>query len=286
VQPSSIYEDLRRAVDEKASSFLRSLVVILNAAGEGLRLKPFTDDLPKALIPVGREKRPIIYWTMLPLLLSGISTFVIGVRYRGGLIKERLGHGEGLSEEVGREVRIEYIEEPGPLGRAGCVKYGLETGLISASNPTLIMNASDILKIDVEHLAKHYLWHRANYGFEVIQVYTSGYQVQYGIARLHPTTGRVLSFVEKPFKEEPANIACYCLQERLSDFLRIERIPTNPEDDLVYRWMEEGILGSYVLPRENVLSFKFVKDIERIESLDLREFLSNEPVRAWGPGPA
>ncbi len=273
MERNSIYDELRSTIQEKASSFLHGLVVILNAAGEGLRLKPYTEDVPKALIPVGKQKRPVIYWTMLPLLRSGISNFVIGIRYHGNLIKEKFGQGEELSDEYGREIKIDYIEEPEPLGRAGCIKYGLETGLISPSNPTLLMNASDILKIDVGHMAKHYLWQRANYGFEILQVYTSGYQVPFGIGHLHPTTGRVISFVEKPFKEEPTNIACYCLQERLSDFLGITKIPTNPEDELVYKWSEEGVLGSYVLPKENVLSIKFARDIQRIDSMDLEKFL-------------
>lgn len=271
---TTIYEELKRTIDQKAERFIRELTAIVNAAGEGMRLKPFTDDVPKALIQVGKVRKPIIYWAILPLLLGGISKFTFGIRYRGELIKEEFGSGEDLSEQFGREIKVDYIEEPEPLGRAGCIKYGLELGIVDPRKPALILNASDILRLDLGRLSQHYLWQRANYGFEILQVYVSGYQVQFGLGKLHPTTGQVVSFVEKPFKDEPTNIACYCIHERLEDFTRISKIPTNPEDELVYRWLEAGVLGSYVLPREDVISIKFAKDVQRTNEMDIEKFLT------------
>ncbi|MEM2576414.1 MAG: hypothetical protein QW476_00500, partial [Candidatus Bathyarchaeia archaeon] len=133
--------------------------------------------------------------------------------------------------------------------------------------------ASDILAINFLDLAKHYILQRVAYGFEVTQVFASGYKVQYGIGKIHPTTGQVLEFAEKPERFEPTNTACYCLKERLNDFKYINKLPSNPEDELVYKWIKEGVLGSYIIPYEKLISIKFEADLENANRIDLEKFI-------------
>lgn len=272
---SKAVNEIRRSIDEKARLFIGEMTGIVNAGGLGVRLRPYTLEQPKPLIKVGVEQRPLMYWAMLPLLLGGVSKFVVTLRYGREAIKAEFGSGEELSKEFGREIEISYVEEPEPLGRAGCIKLGLKEGKIKASKPALIINASDILSLNLLDLVRHHLWQRAIYGFEVTQVYASGYRVQYGVGRLHPTTGQVLDFVEKPKRSEPINAACYCLQERLRDFERLERFPSNPEDELVHKWIKEGVLGSYVIPQERIISIKFEKDLEKANQIELEKFVKS-----------
>jgi len=265
--------DLKKIVDEKVDLFIRDLTVIVNAAGKGVRLRPATIETPKPLVRVGQKREPLMYWAMLPLLSGGASRFVIGIRHRGDLIRQEFENGEKLSRRFNREIKIDYVEEPRPLGRAGCVQYALEIGKVDPGKPSIIMNASDVLKLDLRDLVRNYLWKRSNYGFHVLQVYASGYRVQYGVGKLHPSTGGVIGFEEKPFREEPTNTACYCMRERLEDFRKIRRIPSDPEDELVGRWLREGVLGSYVISKENVVSVKFEKDLQRVLNMDFEKFL-------------
>ncbi len=267
------FNEIRKSLNESAEKFIKNATIIVNAGGRGVRLRPYTLTQPKPLIKVGLNPKPLMYWAMLPTLLSGASNFVITVRYGKEAIEEEFGRGEGLSKEFNRIIRIEYVEEPQPLGRAGSIKLGLEEGKIDASKPAIILNASDILAINFLDLIKHHILQRITYGFEVTQVYASGYRIQYGVGKIHPTTGQVLEFIEKPERLEPTNTACYCLQERLNDFKYIKKLPSNPEDELIHEWIKKGILGAYIIPYEKVISIKFEADLENANKIDLEKFI-------------
>lgn len=49
------------------------------AAGTGTRLKPLTDRIPKALVPL--ENKPILEWVMDKLLASGVTDMVVNVHH-------------------------------------------------------------------------------------------------------------------------------------------------------------------------------------------------------------
>ena len=83
------------------------------AAGMGTRLRPYTDTLPKPLLPVG--KRPLIHYNLLLLKKYGITNVVINLHHHGEKLKKAL---EGF--EMG--MRLVYSEEPEILGTGGGVK--------------------------------------------------------------------------------------------------------------------------------------------------------------------
>lgn len=73
---------------------------LILAAGQGSRLRPMTNDLPKTLIPV--NGKPILEYQLESLDFAGIDECVIVVGYLGQLIKDRFG------SRFGR-VKITYI---------------------------------------------------------------------------------------------------------------------------------------------------------------------------------
>lgn len=81
------------------------------AAGRGERLRPFTDELPKPLIPV--LGRPLIERHLERLAAAGFRDVVINVSHLGRQIEERLEQGERFG------VRIRYSREAEPLETAG-----------------------------------------------------------------------------------------------------------------------------------------------------------------------
>lgn len=68
---------------------IRTAVVI--AGGRGERLKPLTDDRPKAMVPVAG--RPLIGWVLDWLRGEGIARVVIGIAWRGDCILDFVEHG-------------------------------------------------------------------------------------------------------------------------------------------------------------------------------------------------
>ena len=85
---------------------------MLLAAGRGERLRPMTDSLPKALVPVGG--RALIAWHLLALARAGIREVIINTSWLGGQLHAALGDGR----EFG--VRIAWSDEgPVPLETGG-----------------------------------------------------------------------------------------------------------------------------------------------------------------------
>src|SRR4051812_48339187 len=87
------------------------------AAGRGERMRPLTDRLPKALLPVGGK--PLIVWHLEKLGAAGFKQIVINHAHLGQLIEAQLGSGERYG------VEICYSSETEALETAGGIAYAL-----------------------------------------------------------------------------------------------------------------------------------------------------------------
>jgi NDP-sugar pyrophosphorylase family protein len=103
------------------------------AAGLGQRLRPMTEKLPKALIPVGG--RPMIEYSLLLLRHYGVSEIIVNVHHLGRCIEEYLGSGERLG------LRIHYSREEQLLDTGG----GLLNAKTFLQDGTFIVINSDVM---------------------------------------------------------------------------------------------------------------------------------------------
>ena len=87
---------------------MRAMVL---AAGLGTRLRPLTDDRPKALVDVGG--RPLITYNLELLRRFGITDVVINLHYHGEALRSALGDGAAFG------LRIEYSPEDPLLDTGG-----------------------------------------------------------------------------------------------------------------------------------------------------------------------
>ena len=84
------------------------------AAGFGTRLRPLTNTVPKALVPVAG--RPLIEYSLLFLKAYGIENVVINLHHLGEKIREALGDGSAYG------LRITYSPEDPILESGGGIK--------------------------------------------------------------------------------------------------------------------------------------------------------------------
>lgn len=87
---------------------------VILAGGEGKRLRPLTDSLPKPMLPL--LNRPCLAYGIEWLRMQGITDFAITVCHLSELIRNTFGDGR----EFG--VYIRYFEEEIPLGTAGAIR--------------------------------------------------------------------------------------------------------------------------------------------------------------------
>ncbi len=122
------------------------------AAGLGTRLRPLTDTLPKALLPVAGQ--PLLVWNLLLLRQHGISEVIINLHHLGHLIEEAIGDGSRFG------LRITYSREGTLLGTGGGIKQ-VEAFFDGA--PFLVLNGDTLLELDLTALLRFHL-QRARHG--------------------------------------------------------------------------------------------------------------------------
>lgn len=100
------------------------------AAGEGRRMRPLTESVPKPLLPVGGV--PLIVWHINRLREAGFTELVVNVSYLGDQIIEALGDGERYG------VKIVFSREMHPLETAGGIAQALP---LLGDEPFLLVNS-------------------------------------------------------------------------------------------------------------------------------------------------
>ena len=85
--------------------------VLLLLGGRGTRLYPYTDTIPKPMIPVYQDK-PFLYYLVHYLAQQGIKDFIFSTGYLGEQIKDYFGDGSSFG------VNIKYTYEKGLLPKS------------------------------------------------------------------------------------------------------------------------------------------------------------------------
>lgn len=167
---------------------IRKAVIL--AGGKGTRLRPFTYEMPKPLIPL--KGKPLLQHNLDLLKSHGITEFYISIGYKGKQIKDYFGNGEKFG------INIKYIEEKEPLGTAGPLKLA-EKYL----DDTFILIWCDILAdIDLEDFIA---FHKNSGGLATMALASVEDVTAFGVASLKGS--KIIGFVEKPTKEEaPSNL--------------------------------------------------------------------------------
>ena len=106
-------------------------VAMILAAGRGERLKPLTDNLPKAMFVI--NGKPLIEHHVIKLAQAGFERIVINHAYLGGKIRQHLGDGSRWEVEI-----IYSPEPPGGLETAGGIVKALP---LLGKEPFLTVNA-------------------------------------------------------------------------------------------------------------------------------------------------
>jgi NDP-sugar pyrophosphorylase family protein len=117
------------------------------AAGLGTRLRPLTDDRPKALVEVGG--RTMLQMTLERLRVFGVSEVIVNIHHYAEMIEEYLeANGNfGMRIEVSREEML--LDTGGGLKKAA--SFFLESG---GQGPFILHNVDVISMIDLERMMR------------------------------------------------------------------------------------------------------------------------------------
>lgn len=113
------------------------------AAGLGTRLKPITDRMPKALVPVGGQ--PLLWHVIQKLRAAGFERIVINVHHFADQIIDYIE----ANQNFGLDIRISD-ERVALLDTGGGIKHALP--LFDPSMPILIHNVDILSNVDLAAL--------------------------------------------------------------------------------------------------------------------------------------
>ena len=124
------------------------------AAGLGTRLKPLTDTLPKALVPLAGKT--LLQWQIERLKAAGITDIVVNVHHFPDMIINYLRDNDNFScRIVVSDERDMLLETGGGLRKAKELLTPSPNSLI-ASSPILICNVDILSNIDLNALINAY----------------------------------------------------------------------------------------------------------------------------------
>ncbi len=114
---------------------------VIMAGGLGTRLKPFTDAIPKPLLPIG--EKAILEVQIERLAQCGFDEVILATNYKSNYIENFIGDGSRY------DIKVTISKEAKRLGTAGPLKL-LEAQLSSA--PFLVMNGDILTLLDMKKM--------------------------------------------------------------------------------------------------------------------------------------
>ncbi len=159
---------------------------LILAGGQGTRLRPLTNNIPKPIVPIGNE--PFLYRQINSLKKAGVTDIILSTGYQPSVIEKALGDGSRYG------VNLRYLVEPTPMGTAGAYKFA-ENYL---KTTTLVLNGDILTDIDLAEVAEAHQQAAATATIVLTRVENPS---AYGLVEVG-RKNQVLRFLEKPKIEE------------------------------------------------------------------------------------
>jgi len=206
--------------------------VIVLAGGFGTRLRPWTEGMPKPLLPI--LDKSMIEHVVDVLPESLVDRVLIAAGFG---IEKMESHFAGI--DLPYEVII--VEEKEPLGTGGAIANCRE----SLSGGTFcVINGDLITSLKVEEMLD---FHRSNGGIATISLWEVDDPSRFGVADFRAETGKIMRFQEKPPIEEAfsnlINAGTYILEPEI--FKLMPEGPHSIERDVYEPLAETGGLNGF-----------------------------------------
>jgi dTDP-glucose pyrophosphorylase len=220
--------------------------VVIMAGGEGRRLRPLTEDMPKPMLPVGGK--PLLEQVVEQVRGAGFSKILMSVNYRSEIIEQHFHDGHEFGVDIG------YIREKKQLGTAGAL--GLARADID--RPCIVINGDLLTTLNLGTLAR---FHKEQSNDLTIGVRKCVIQVPYGVVELDDL--KVSQISEKPSVEFFISAGIYAVSPSA-----IELVPEDETfnmTDLADAALAAGmVVGSFPI-REYWLDIGQLSDYERAD---------------------
>jgi mannose-1-phosphate guanylyltransferase len=165
------------------------------AGGKGVRLRPYTTNIPKPLVPIG-DRYSILEIVMRQLAAQGFTRVTIAIGHLGHVIRAYVGDGSQWGLEV------DYHVEDSPLGTMGPVVRSLD----SLPEHFLVMNGDILTDLSFGEVLKSHMETEAPM---TIATYAREVKIDFGV--LDIVGDRLEAFTEKPTIDYSVSMGVYAV---------------------------------------------------------------------------
>ena len=210
----------------------RTSAAVVMAGGQGMRLRPLTEHVPKPMLTVAG--RPILERLVLHLVSHGIRDIHISVNYLGDVIERHFGDGSRFG------CQLSYLREREPLGTGG--PLSLVPGPVT--EPLLVLNGDLVTQADLGRVLE---FHEQGEFRATMCLRPHRVDVPFGVADVDGD--RLVGLREKPSHHYLVNAGIYVISPQLLEW--IPRDTAYPITRLFERCLDEGLpTGAHVLTDE------------------------------------
>jgi len=200
---------------------------VILAGGKGTRLRPYTTNFPKPLMPIG--DKPILEIVITQLKNAGITDVIISTGHLEEMIKVFFLDGSKHG------VRITYSKEAEPLGTAGPLNLIRD----HLTDTFIVMNGDVLSDIDFSNLIE---FHRIHNAKATVALHRRTFTIEFGVIELDGSH-RFRNWQEKPTFEYMVSTGIYLFEPEALGSLPSSGFFNVP--DLIAKLHEEGsrVLG-------------------------------------------
>lgn len=225
------------------------LPVVMMAGGLGKRLYPYTNILPKPLIPVGEV--PIAEHIINQFHEYGRRQFHLVVNHKKNMIK-------AYFNEIDKDYEVFYADEDTPLGTGGGLS--LLKGKIDS---TFILTNCDILVR--EDFAKIYKLHKEQNHVITMVCSLKNFSIPYGVVEIGED-GEIAEMKEKPQLSFFTNTGCYIVEPEVIEELEENTAVGFP--DIIEKYKKQGRkVGVYPIGENAWLDMGQLDELERMKEI-------------------
>lgn len=240
--------DERRVLKGLYSStdFVRSIKndtpVVIMAGGEGRRMRPLTEKLPKSML--GINGTPIIEKLLVNLISQGFSHFFFSINYLGEVIENYFGDGKKWG------IDITYLRENKKLGTGGALSF-----LKGINKELIILNGDLVTNVNFQMILEY---HKKEKACLTVGIKNTEFRIPYGVVNCKDMI--IQSLEEKPVIRYNTSCGIYTLSPRVLTQL--------PDDE----YIDMPCIINYLLKnKEKVVAFPIYEswhDIGNVQDLE------------------
>ena len=222
---------------------------VILAGGLGTRLQPYTNSLPKPMLPLG--EKPILEHLIEWVRKNDVKEIVLCVSYLRKKIEDYFQDGKRFG------VKIEYAISNKPLATAGQLK----TAEKFIDDTFVCLYGDSIYNFSLRNMIAH---HKKDKSSVTMSLYNYKFNLKYGVIDT-TNIGRVTSWNEKPEFSAKINMGCYVMEPEV-----LQLIPKNKSYGM------DDVIRKVLVKRKKVSSVVSTKGFLDIGDKDTYEKANDE----------